>query len=76
VRWTFGIGVSIYIFSLLGSFGKKLFNVAIVNRKPTVSQPQLMSDYFPSGQWQVSVIEISFAIIVLTFVPNYIIVSK
>ena len=41
-----------------------------------VSQPQLMSDYFPTGQWQVSVIEIAFSIIILTYTPNLTIVSK
>jgi len=69
VTSTFFIGTLIYLFSTFGSF-------AIVNRTAYVPNPQIISDYFAPGMWQLTILQISLIIVPFTILPNYLIVSK
>ena len=51
-------------------------NLAIINRSSYVKHPEIISDYFRSGQWQAAVLEVVYIIVNLTILPNYLIVSK
>jgi hypothetical protein len=76
VKYTFLFGILIYIFILMGCFGKINFNLAIVNRQPIDKHPQIINDYFPVGQWQVMLIEIVYLFHLFTVQPMNVIVSK
>lgn len=47
-----------------------------MNRHPYVHNPQIITDYFRNGQWQMVVIEIVYMGHMITAYPNFLIVSK
>lgn len=76
VRYSYIFAFMINLFSALGSFGKHFSILAIVNRHPQVSNPQLINDYFKHGEWQLVVLEIVYLMTAVTAFPGLVIVSK
>jgi hypothetical protein len=64
-------------FSLLlfGEFRYIFTDKAIVNRVPLIAQPQLITDYFPSNSWYVIIVNLSFVIVAMVTIPNFLNVS-
>ena len=49
---------------------------AIINRSSYVANPQVISDYFMPGQWQIVIIELVYLITAISILPSFLIVSK
>ena len=42
---------------------------------PLIAQPQLITDYFPSNSWYVIIVNLSFVIVAIVTIPNFLNVS-
>ena len=69
------LGFGIFLFCSLGSFGKNMFDLAIVNRHSYLAQTQLITDFFPPMSWYVVIINLSFVVGSVTSFPNFLNVS-
>ena len=47
-----------------------------MNRKSYVKNPQIMTDYFTHGQWQMVVLEVLYMGHMISAFPNFLINSK
>lgn len=73
---TFILGTMAYIYIAYGAFGKTSCYAAIINRVPQIKSPQIITDYFHHGQWQMMAIEVIYMGHMVTAFPNFLIVSK
>ena len=69
IRSSFISGFFINLLATLGCF-------AIINRPSYVANPQVISDYFLPGQWQIVIIELVYLITAISILPSFLIVSK
>jgi hypothetical protein len=59
---TYILGCSAYLYMGFGSF-------AVINRTPVKSDPEVISEYFGAGEWQVHVIQLIYSIHLITALP-------
>ena len=66
---TYILGCSAYLYMGFGSF-------AVINRTPVKSDPEVISEYFGAGEWQVHLIQLIYSIHLITALPEFILISK
>lgn len=48
----------------------------MINRDPLVEHPEIISNYFERGGWQITLIELLYMGHLITAFPNFVLVSK
>ncbi len=66
---TYVLGCCAYLYMGFGSF-------AVVNRVPIKSDPEVISEYFGAGEWQVHLIQLIYSVHLVTALPEFILISK